>query len=152
MKSRYKYLLLFIYIFIYKNIWCYEKVVVLPDFKVNSEKYEIDSYDKHYNPIIRVFNDNDFIVAWVDNYFNNFYIRKFNKDGIPLSKDIKVNDVDNCIQLGANPSLAIDFQGTITLAWEDNRGFYYHDVNIYSQRYNQYDNTLITLTSLISLY
>jgi|GEM_PF-3215818 hypothetical protein len=79
----------------------------------------------------------NFVIAWFDNRndIGDIYARRFDRDGVPIGIDFRVNDdVTSTLQEASSVSMAPD--GRFVITWEDYReGGFYPD--IYAQLYNR---------------
>jgi hypothetical protein len=100
------------------------------NFKVNNETGIIDQY----SPAIAVDENMNFVIAWIENNFNNWnvYAQRFSSDGTTLGNNFLVNDDDGS-ERKTHISISIDSCANFVIIWADLRN---GNWDIYSQHYS----------------
>jgi hypothetical protein len=104
------------------------------DFQVNDNA----GTSEQNNPRIAVAADGSFVIAWIDKRAgeNDIYLQRFASDGTALGHNRKIN-TDTNTAWQADPAIASDLSGLVSLVWRDYRnGLYPFDADIYFQRFD----------------
>jgi len=104
-----------------------------PEVRVNRNAI-LDGTDQ-YSPSMAIDSNDNIFIAWTDNRNGDtdIYAQKYNSSGVAQwGPDLKINiNSDSVDQY--SPSMAIDSNDNIYIAWTDNRN---GDTDIYAQKYN----------------
>ena len=100
--------------------------------KVNSDTSEI--YKSKSYPDIGVDPSGNIMIVWSDDRDGDYdvYCQRYNKRGIPLGDNLKVND-DSDTTDQKDPVISVSESGDFIIVWEDNRN---GSSDIYAQRYD----------------
>lgn len=103
------------------------------EFQVNTETKSDQMY-----PSVAVAKNGRFVIAWVsekqDKSDYGIYAQRFNKIGIPLGSEFRVNTYTKKSQ--SNPDIAMDLKGNFVITWAsyNQDGSY---AGVYAQRYSK---------------
>ena len=84
--------------------------------------------------------DGDFVVVWQgpDGGGSGIFFRRFDADGVSLSRDLPVNSVTSGTQV--LPSIAMDADGAFVVAWTDFSGQDGDGGGVYARRFDASGN------------
>lgn len=84
------------------------------DLQVN-----VDTFGSQSQPCTKLFSDRSFIVVWegygTDSLYFDIYARFFDKNGLPLGNQFKINQIAEGYQY--DPQVVIDGQGNFIVVW-----------------------------------
>jgi len=125
-------------------------VITWDGYGINAQRYDknavplgsefkVNTYSSmQRDPSIAMDSDGDFVITWEsygqDGSKYGIYAQRYDKNGVPLGSEFKVNTYTTSEQ--ENPSVAMDSDGDFVITW-DGVGSGCDDYDIYAQRYDK---------------
>lgn len=115
---------------IYAQLFSCNAMPVGKNFKVDNDR----TYSGQQYPDMAADDSGNFVIVWSDGRYSgkDIFAQRYNRNGIPIDKNFKVNDDDERASVQWYPAVSMDEKGNFLITWYDNRN---GDYDIFAQRF-----------------